>query len=267
MGDRRERAAQVVTEDREERVARACDFVGVIGDGFGERLVDGFVEARHLVERLVVAERGALQPQPQYACPQRAEFRGELAQIEAGEVAHRTVRHRGGPGGFGDAYVALRLVRLLEIALRFFDVQRDRLQDLPRVIAQSERSHLLSGIEQRLGERLPLDEDLFPVLGDELCQPHEPAGWLLRATASVRYHTYRVSNGSAFTREAAVAWALRGAVNSGQRSRAVWARFPPQVARRSGSSVARLWFSEKREQLFGVRGFHQEMIKADCLRQ
>ena len=153
--DRGQRAAQIVSQDREEGIARARELFRVARGRLRQRLVDRLVEAREVVERAVVLSCEMRAPQLDDARPQCPVFGTELQQVEAAQVAQRAVR--GGRGPFAGSI--LDLVGL--------DILGDRLQDRPGVVAQRERSHRRRGGQERARERFPFGDDLVHVLIDE----------------------------------------------------------------------------------------------------
>src|SRR5688572_398205 len=92
--DRIERGAQVVAEDCEEAFLRTCHVGSESRYRLGDCLIDGFIEASHVLEP-DFADVSMLEPGTDHACPQRTKLRNHLLACKAEHRAIRAVLLRG----------------------------------------------------------------------------------------------------------------------------------------------------------------------------
>jgi hypothetical protein len=168
--DRGQGAAQVVAEHGQEGVPGALALFGIGQHRFGQRLVDGFIEADHVGADQVVELGHPGQPQAQHGRAQRAVLGGQLQQRETADMAQRAM----GAGGAADFHglLAAGFLQLFARGFRLLHVLGDRQQDRARMVAQRRGGHLVRGRIERARERVPLREDRFHVLFDEGVQTH-----------------------------------------------------------------------------------------------
>ncbi len=161
-----------MTQYAEEEVARQVEFARIVVDRFGHGLVDGFVEARQVLERFLVHLGLGGAPQLDDAGAQGAVFRNHLIHIEAAVVAERRMGF-GGAGVGGPWFVTMGFGDLLPGGLGGGDIFFDKSQDLDDVIAQGERAHMFGGRHESLGEVFPLLDDRGRVITNEIGNGHQ----------------------------------------------------------------------------------------------
>ena len=132
----RQRAAQVMAQRAQEDVAPRFHRARELQQRFGHRLIDGFVEAHHVVDG-IAGQRLVGRPQAQHGGAQGAVLGDHLVHPEAvvGAAAPVAAGRRFRAGGVRGA--ALRLVALLGGALRRAQVGHDVAQDQWDVVAQA----------------------------------------------------------------------------------------------------------------------------------
>ena len=122
----------------QEKIACLIHFCAEVGNGFGKRLIDSFVEADHLLR---VGAKGSARrgPQPEYGGTQRAVLRSELVDVKAGSSAQKRMRSVPlFPTHPSDVVRGPGTVFLLPGCLWTHDVSGNRFQNLLRVVPQSQ---------------------------------------------------------------------------------------------------------------------------------
>jgi hypothetical protein len=186
--DRAERGAQVVAEDGEERLLRVGRVPVVAGDRLRERLVDGLVEARELLDGAGAVQVVGRRPAPHDARAQRAVLGDHLRHGEPAPGAPLAVlpgRRRGAArlGGREDPRPPVARAR----RLRGREAAGDHPEHHSRVVAQRARVHQPARGRAAAREGLPLDQDLLAVRSDEVDEAHRAP----RARPGRRFRRHR----------------------------------------------------------------------------
>ena len=110
-----------MTEDGQEHVPSLIDATGITGNGFGDRLIDGLVEAGEVINIAIVGRGRTVVPKPKHAGAESAILAHHLQHVEAQAQAIDRVQR----GRAVEGVVLLRMIQTLGFLSRSATVWGD----------------------------------------------------------------------------------------------------------------------------------------------